>query len=293
MHGEYRARPGAASPAEVIARRWRTRYIPPMPYPNFDPILVSIGPLAIRWYGLMYLFGFASAWLLGRYRAKKSGVFTVREFDDILTWGLFGVILGGRMGYVLFYDLGFFLRHPLEIFFLQHGGMSFHGGMLGVIFFMWYAAHKRGKTLFQTMDFMAPLVPPGLFFGRIGNFINAELWGRVTDSPLGMVFPGAGPLPRHPSQLYEAALEGVLFFAILWVYSAKPRPRTAVSALFLMGYGTFRFIVEFFREPDAHLGFVALGFLSMGQILCLPMILGGALLMWHAYARRNSPRSGA
>ena len=271
----------------IIAPLSARRYTPRMTYPQFDPVIFSVGPFAVRWYGFMYLLGFASAWLLGRYRARGTGVFTVREFDDILTWGLFGVIIGARLGYVLFYDFSYYLAHPAEIFFLQRGGMSFHGGMLGVIFLMWFAAHRRGKTLFQTMDFMAPLVPPGLFFGRLGNFINAELWGRVTDSPFGMVFPGAGPLPRHPSQLYEAALEGVVFFLILWLYSAKPRPRRAVSGLFLIGYGTFRFIVEFFREPDAHLGFVALDFLSMGQMLCIPMILFGALLMWLAYSAKG------
>lgn len=258
-----------------------------MTFPQFDPIIFSIGPLALRWYGFMYLLGFVSAWLLGRNRARQTGVFSVQEFDDILTWGLFGVILGGRLGYVLFYDFSFFLNNPVEIFFLQHGGMSFHGGMLGVIFLMWFAAHARGKTLFQTMDFMAPLVPPGLFFGRIGNFINGELWGRITDSPLGVVFPGAGSLPRHPSQLYEAALEGVVVFFLLWFYSAKPRPRMAVSGMFLLWYGVFRFIIEFFREPDGHIGFVAFDFLSMGQMLCLPMIFGGLLLIRIAYIREN------
>ena len=258
-----------------------------MTFPNFDPILVSIGPFAVRWYGLMYIFGFASGWLLGRIRVKKTGTFTVQEFDDILTWGLLGVIVGARLGYVVFYDFAHYLANPLQILDLRQGGMSFHGGMLGVIFLMWYAAARRGKTLFQTMDFMAPLVPPGLFFGRIGNFINGELWGRVTDASVGMVFPHGGPLPRHPSQLYEAVLEGLVFFVLLWVYSAKPRPRMAVSGMFLAGYGTFRFIVEFFREPDAHLGFVALNFLSMGQMLCIPMLLGGALLLYLAYSRQK------
>jgi len=257
-----------------------------MTFPQFDPEIVAIGPFSMRWYGMMYLFGFASAWLLGRYRAKKTGVFTVREFDDILTWGLFGVLIGARLGYVLFYDFAHYFANPIQIFYLQNGGMSFHGGMLGVIFLMWHAAHRRGKTLFETMDFMAPLVPPGLFFGRLGNFINAELWGRVTDSPLGMVFPGAGPLPRHPSQLYEAALEGIVLFSILWIYSAKPRPRMAVSGMFLVGYGVFRFTMEFFREPDAYLGFIALNFFSMGQLLCVPMILGGLLLLRLACRRQ-------
>ena len=255
-------------------------------FPQIDPILVTIGPFAVRWYGLMYIFGFLTAWVLGRYRAKRVGTFTAHEFDDLLTWGCFGVIVGGRLGYVLFYDFAYYMVNPLEIIYLQRGGMSFHGGMLGVIFSVWFAARMRGKTLFQTMDFVAPLVPPGLFFGRIGNFINGELWGRVTDAPIGMMFPGGGPLPRHPSQLYEAGLEGLVFFCLLWAYSAKPRPRMAVSGLFLLGYGSFRFVVEFFREPDAHLGLVALNTLSMGQVLCLPMILGGALLMLYA-CRKN------
>ncbi|CAK7072800.1 MAG: Phosphatidylglycerol--prolipoprotein diacylglyceryl transferase [Desulfovibrio sp.] len=256
-----------------------------MTFPQFDPVIFSLGPFSVRWYGMMYLFGFISAFLLGRYRAKKTGAFTVREFDDILTWGLFGVLIGARLGYVIFYDFSYYLANPLHIFYLQYGGMSFHGGMLGVILLMWVAAAQRGKTLFQTMDFMAPLVPPGLFFGRIGNFINGELWGRVTDSPIGMVFPHGGNLPRHPSQLYEAALEGIVFFAILWMYSAKPRPRMAVSGLFLLGYGTFRFIVEFFREPDAHIGLEAFNLFSRGQLLCIPMIIFGAFLMFLAYKR--------
>ena len=256
-----------------------------MIFPQIDPIALSVGPLAVRWYGLMYLFGFVSAWLLGRYRAKQSGTFTAREFDDILTWGCFGVLAGARLGYVLFYDFGYYLGHPIEIFYLQRGGMSFHGGMLGVMFSIWYAARQRGKTFFHVLDFFAPLVPPGLFFGRIGNFINAELWGRITDAPIGMVFPGAGFLPRHPSQLYEAFLEGIVLFILLWAYSAKPRPRMAVSGLFGLGYGLFRFAVEFFREPDAHLGFVAFDFLTRGQVLCLPMIAGGILFMIYAYRR--------
>ena len=272
-------------PFPAIACFRRSGYTYRMNFPQFDPIALSMGPLAIRWYGLMYLFGFASAWLLGRYRTKQNTIFTSREFDDILTWGCFGVLVGGRLGYVLFYDLGYYLQHPVEILYLQRGGMSFHGGMLGVICFMWYAARQRGKAFFQIMDFVAPLVPTGLFFGRIGNFINAELWGRVTESPIGMVFPGAGPFPRHPSQLYEAFLEGLVFFLLLWIYSAKPRPRMAVSGLFSLGYGTFRFIVEFFREPDAHIGFVAFDFLTRGQMLCLPMIAGGILLIFYAYHR--------
>ncbi len=256
-------------------------------YPEFSPEAFSIGPLSVRWYGLTYFFGFLSAWALGRYRVRKSGaLLTAAQFEDILIWGCFGVILGARFGYVLFYQPGWFVSHPLEIFRIWEGGMSFHGGLLGVLVAQWLTGRKYGKTFFEVMDFMAPLVPPGLFFGRLGNFINGELWGRVTDVPWGMVFPGAGPLPRHPSQLYEAALEGVLLFALLWVYSAKPRPRMAVSGVFALGYGVFRMTVEFFRQPDAHLGYLAFGFVTMGMVLCLPLIALGIFLLARAYQRR-------
>lgn len=265
-------------------------------YPQFSPEIVSfgpfvfdgftLGPFAIRWYGLTYVLGFVSAWLLGRRRAKQLRVFTPLQFDEVLTYGILGVILGARLGYVIFYQPLYYLEHPVDILKMWHGGMSFHGGLLGVILGQWLAGRRYGKTLFETMDFMAPLVPPGLFFGRLGNFANAELWGRVTDSPLGMVFPGAGPLPRHPSQLYEAALEGVLLFIILWLYSSKPRPRMAVSGVFAFGYGLFRFFVEFFRQPDAHLGYLAFGWLTMGMVLCIPMMLLGLTLLWLAHRRR-------
>ena len=254
-------------------------------YPQFSTDIFSFGPFAVRWYGFMYVLGFASAWLLGRYRTAKSGVFTKNQFDDVLTFGILGVVLGGRLGYVIFYQPALLLEAPLEVFKIWHGGMSFHGGFLGVILGQWLAGRRYGKTFFETIDFMAPLVPPGLFFGRIGNFINAELWGRTTDMPWGMVFPGAGPLPRHPSQLYEAALEGLVLFTILWLYSAKPRPRMAVSGVFALGYGLFRFFVEFFRQPDAHLGYLAFGWLTMGMLLCLPMIVLGLFLLWLAYRR--------
>ncbi|MDL2272025.1 prolipoprotein diacylglyceryl transferase [Desulfovibrio sp. OttesenSCG-928-I05] len=253
-----------------------------LPFPQINPVALSIGPLSVRWYGLMYLFGFVSGWFLGRRRVRTHKTFTLHDFDDLLTWALFGVIVGARLGYVLFYDLAAYIEDPLAIFYLTRGGMSFHGGMLGVIFATWLCAYRKGIPLFRVTDFFAPLVPPGLFFGRIGNFINGELWGRVTDAPIGMIFPEGGPLPRHPSQLYEAALEGVLFFILLWVYSGKPRPRMAVSGMFLLLYGMFRFTVEYFREPDAHLGLVGFGQLSMGQMLCLPMILGGIALLFAA-----------
>lgn len=255
-------------------------------YPSIDPAAFTIGPFAVRWYGLMYLFGFIAAWLLARSRMKKPDcIWTPAMFEDLFSYSILGVILGGRIGYTLFYESSFFLSHPLEILKIWNGGMSFHGGLLGVIFAMLFFARQYKLSVFAVSDFVAPLIAPGLFFGRLGNFINGELWGNYTAVPWGMVFPGAGPLPRHPSQLYEAALEGVLMFIILWVFSAKKRAPAQVSALFLICYGSFRFFVEFFREPDAHLGYLALGWVSMGQILCLPMILGGMGLWIFAVQR--------
>jgi phosphatidylglycerol:prolipoprotein diacylglycerol transferase len=258
-------------------------------YPYFDPVMISIGPLALRWYGMMYVFGVVSGWLLGRWRASKPwNSWTPAMVDDFITWSILGVVAGGRLGYVLFYNAEYYLAHPLKIFAVWEGGMSFHGGVLGVVAVCWLFARARGLGMLEVGDFIAPLVPPGLFFGRIGNFINAELWGRPTDLPWGMPFPGAGGEPRHPSQLYEAGLEGVALFVILWWYSARPRPAGSVGGLFLLGYGVFRFVVEFAREPDAHLGFVALQWMSMGQILCLPMIALGGGLMWWGHARQGA-----
>ncbi len=255
-------------------------------YPQISPVAFSIGPLAVRWYGLMYVFGFICAWLLGVYRAKNSKTFTRKEFEDILTWGLIGVVVGARLGYIIFYDFKLLFTDPAAVFKVWQGGMSFHGGLIGVMLFQWIAGRRRGKSFFEVMDFMAPLVPPGLFFGRLGNFINAELWGKVTDSPVGMIFPNAGPLPRHPSQLYEAALEGVALFIIVWIFSAKPRPRMAVSGLFALGYGVFRIFCEFYRLPDAHIGYLFGGFFTMGMALCLPLIAIGVILLALAYKRR-------
>lgn len=255
-----------------------------MTYPQIDPVALSLGPLSIHWYGLMYLLAFAFVWLLGRFRANRSD-WQANQFDDLLFYGAIGVIIGGRLGYALFYDLSASLANPLSLLKIWQGGMSFHGGLLGVLVAFWYFGRKTGKGFFEVSDFIAPLVPIGLMLGRIGNFINGELWGRVSDVPWAMVFPGAGPLPRHPSQLYQAALEGLLLFIILWFYSAKPRPRAAVSGLFLLGYGVFRFIVEFVRVPDPQYGYLAFGWLTMGQILCLPMILGGIAIMVWAYRR--------
>ena len=255
-----------------------------MIHPQIDPIAFSIGPLAVRWYGLMYLVGFAAAWWLGMRRiAQGMAPITRKQFDDLIFLAVLGVILGGRLGYVLFYKPLHYAAHPLEILAVWQGGMSFHGGLLGVMLAMLLAARRYGVDYLRLMDFLAPLVPLGIAAGRLGNFINGELYGRVTDLPWGMVFRGAGDAPRHPSQLYQFALEGLLLFVILWLYSAKPRARGCVSAVFLVGYGVLRFIAEFGREPDAFLGFLALG-LSMGQWLCLPMIAGGIALF--AWARR-------
>jgi phosphatidylglycerol---prolipoprotein diacylglyceryl transferase len=254
--------------------------------PQFNPVAISIGPLAVRWYGLMYLLGFAIAFLLARSRIKRgmSRKITYAVFDDLFFFSVLGVVFGGRLGYVLFYKPAYYFSHPLDIFAVWHGGMSFHGGFLGVLVAMLYIARKYQIQWLAITDFIAPLVPPALGAGRIGNFINGELWGRVTDVPWGMVFRGAGPLPRHPSQLYEFALEGVLLFIILWHYSAKPRPQGAVSAMFLIGYGVLRFIAEFFRAPDNFLGLLAFN-LSMGQWLSLPMIIVGIVML--AWALRK------
>ncbi|TXF11033.1 prolipoprotein diacylglyceryl transferase [Pelomicrobium methylotrophicum] len=259
-------------------------------HPQFDPVALQLGPLAVRWYGLMYLVGFLGGLWLGKVRARTRPElgFSAKMMDDLLFYVVLGVILGGRLGYVLFYKPADYLANPLHILYLWEGGMSFHGGLLGVIFALWLFARRRGLAWFTVTDFIAPLVPIGLGAGRIGNFINGELWGRPTSVPWAMVFPHVDAVPRHPSQLYEFALEGVALFALLWWFSARPRPVGAVSALFLMGYGVFRFLAEFTREPDAFLGFLALG-LTMGQWLSIPMILGGVALWVWAYKRPGAP----
>ena len=256
-------------------------------HPGFDPIAVAIGPLAIRWYGLMYLTAFAAFWWLGvrRIGAGRAPI-TRAQFDDLLFFGILGVIAGGRMGYVLFYKPAYYLSHPLESFFIWQGGMSFHGGFLGVLLAMLWFSRKTGKGWLEVMDYVAPLVPLGLAAGRLGNFINAELWGRTTEVAWGMLFRGGGALPRHPSQLYEMFAEGILLFILLWFYSARPRPRGAVSGLFLVGYGIARFACEFTREPDDFLGLLAFG-MSMGQWLSAPMVVAGVAMMAWAYRKRT------
>ncbi|CAI3217797.1 Prolipoprotein diacylglyceryl transferase [Desulfovibrio diazotrophicus] len=248
--------------------------------PILDPVALNLGHLQVRWYGLMYLAGFALGWILGRRRAAKPGSgWTAADVDDLLTCVMVGIILGGRLGYVLFYDLPVYLDDPLEILRIWNGGMSFHGGLLGVLGAFWYYARSRGRSFLEVSDFIAPLIPQGLFFGRLGNFVNGELWGKVSDVPWAMIFPGGGPLPRHPSQLYEAALEGLVLGVVLWIFSAKPRKEGAVSGLFALGYAVFRFGVEFVRVPDVQLGYLAFDWLTMGQALCVPLFLAGLWLL--------------
>ncbi|SES81243.1 prolipoprotein diacylglyceryl transferase [Thalassotalea agarivorans] len=250
-------------------------------FPVIDPVIVSLGPIALRWYGLMYLIGFVFALILANKQADNSkGLWTRDQVSDLLFYGFLGVVLGGRVGYVLFYQFELFVADPLYLFKIWEGGMSFHGGLLGVITAIYLFARKTNKGFLAVGDFVAPLVPIGLGLGRIGNFINSELWGRQTDVPWAFVFP-TDPLqvPRHPSQLYEFALEGVVLFAILYWLARKPRPLGLLSGVFLIGYGAFRMFVELFREPDAHLGFY-FEFISMGQLLSLPMVLAGILVIY-------------
>ena len=260
-------------------------------HPQFNPVAIALGPLQIHWYGLSYLAAFGLfMWLAGKRIAQPWYAdigWTRRDIDDMLFWGVLGVVLGGRLGYVLFYKLNHYLADPLDIFSVWKGGMSFHGGMLGVIVAMMLFARSRGRPWLQVTDLIAPCVPTGLASGRVGNFINGELWGRPADPslPWAMVFPQSGSdLPRHPSQVYQFAMEGLLLFALLWLYARHPRKTGQVSGAFLFGYGAFRFVAEYFREPDSFLGLRALGW-SQGQWLCVPMILGGAAL-WIWASRR-------
>ncbi|MFA6970262.1 MAG: prolipoprotein diacylglyceryl transferase [Gallionella sp.] len=256
-------------------------------YPHINPIALQLGPLAIHWYGLMYMAGFLTFIWLGRKRivALNLKQFNNKLLDDLLFYGVLGVILGGRLGEVIFYNPGYYFANPLKILAVWEGGMSFHGGFLGVLVAMAVFAWQHKLRWLELMDFVAPLVPPGLAFGRLGNFINGELWGRPTDLPWGMVFPHVDNLPRHPSQLYEFALEGVLLFTLLWLYAKQPRPTGAVSGLFLIGYGSFRFLGEFTRNPDDGIfGLMTFG-ISMGQWLSLPMVIVGILMMTWSISR--------
>lgn len=270
-------------------------------HPEIDPVALRLGPLSVHWYGLSYLLAFALFYFLATRRLRhepfasmaEPAPWTRRDVEDLLFWGVLGVVAGGRLGYCLFYKPAYYLGHPLEIFAVWQGGMSFHGGMLGVIVAMALWAWRRGRPWLQVTDFIAPCVPLGLASGRIANFVNGELWGRVADPalPWAMVFRGAAlpdgsNPPRHPSQLYQFALEGVLLFVLLWLYARQPRRTGQVSGAFLVGYGVLRFVAEYFRQPDAHLGLLALG-MSMGQWLCVPMVAIGALMWWHA---GRSPR---
>jgi phosphatidylglycerol:prolipoprotein diacylglycerol transferase len=257
-------------------------------YPDIDPVAISAGPFEVHWYGLMYLIAFLAGWWLGRLRTRRPGTtWKAGEIGDLVFYFALGAILGGRIGYTLMYNLPGFIDDPLVILRIWQGGMSYHGGMVGVLVAMWLYGRHTNRTFFFVTDYLAPLVPIGLGAGRLGNFINGELWGRPTDLPWGMVFPYVDALPRHPSMLYEALLEGLVFFIILWVYSRKPRPTMAVSGLYLLTYGVFRFLVEFVRVPDAHIGYLALDWLTMGHVLTLPMIVIGAAFMIYAYRRKD------
>ena len=259
-------------------------------HPQFDPIAFSLGPLSVRWYGLMYLVAFVQFILLGRYRIRtRPSILTVEQLDDLLFYGMLGVILGGRLGQVIFYEPGYYFAHPLEIFAVWKGGMAFHGGFLGVLIALGLWARKQDFNWLDVVDFVAPLVPLGLAAGRIGNFINGELWGRVTDPslPWAMVFPQSGDLqPRHPSQLYHVGLEGLTLFVILWLFASRPRQRGAITGMALAGYGLCRFITEFFREPDAGI-FGHSYTISMGQWLSLPMIAVGIALLIFAQRKQE------
>ncbi|WP_189457898.1 prolipoprotein diacylglyceryl transferase [Cognatilysobacter bugurensis] len=271
---------------------------------QIDPVALQLGPVAIHWYGIMYLLAFGVAWWLGLKRVRAGRLPGVNEqaYGDLLFYGMLGVVLGGRLGYALFYAFGDVVRNPLTLLRIWEGGMSFHGGLLGVLVACLWWARRYRLHFFDVVDFVAPLVPPGLGFGRLGNYIGAELWGKFTGAGWGVVFPRSdlGPytgmpldrlrelhangaldaFARHPSQLYQAALEGLVMFTVLWVYSHKPRPRYAVSGMFALLYGVFRFLVEFVRMPDAQLGYLAFGWLTMGQVLSLPLIAIGLFLLW-------------
>ena len=252
---------------------------------DFDPVAFYVFGWPIHWYGLTYLFGFSASWGLARYRVAKGVVdWKPIEVDDLLFYAGLGAIVGGRIGYMFFYNFAVLLDDPISFFKVWQGGMSFHGGLLGVLVGLWFFNRRYKKGYFNIVDFITPYVPLSILSVRIGNFINGELWGKVSDVPWAMVFPNSGSnLPRHPSPLYEAFLEGVVLFVVLWIVSAKPRPTMTLSGVFAIGYGLARFVVEFVRLPDAHIGYLAFGWLTMGQILTLPLIATGLILLWLAY----------
>lgn len=276
-------------------------------YPAIDPVIVSLGPLSVRWYGLAYLAAFALAWWLGNRRADRPGSgWSRQDVSDVVFYGAVGAVLGGRIGYTLFYGFEQLARDPLFILRIWEGGMSFHGGLIGALVGLWWFGRRSGRGFFQVSDFVAPLVPLGLGLGRLGNFANTELPGRVTESALGVVYPCSAeairqinplcvgewePFARHISPLYQAFTEGLVLFLLVWWFSARPRPTAAVSGMFLLGYGSLRFITEFFRTPDAHLGFIALDWLTMGQLLSIPMVIIGILLLLGS--RRGAVRAAA
>ncbi|WP_133130210.1 prolipoprotein diacylglyceryl transferase [Legionella yabuuchiae] len=250
-------------------------------FPHIDPVAFSLGPVRVHWYGLMYLVGFIAAWLLAHWRVKRYRLdWTSEQIGDLIFYSAVGVIVGGRLGYMVFYNLPQFIEQPLSLFKVWQGGMSFHGGLLGVMLALWLLTYKFNKRFLEISDFVVPLVPIGLAAGRLGNFINGELWGRPTDMPWGVVFPHVDLQPRHPSQLYEFGLEGVALFVLIWWYASKPRPLGCVSAVFLVGYATARLIIEFFRAPDPQLGYLAFNWLTMGQLLSIPMLIIGIVYLW-------------
>ena len=257
-------------------------------FPQFDPVAISVGPISIHWYGVMYIIAFGGAWVLANYRRNKIGNhWSSEQISDLVFYGAMGAVLGGRIGSVFFYNIDRFLDDPLWLFRVWEGGMSFHGGFIGVLIAMFLYSRSINKKFWETVDFIAPCVPFGIGAGRLGNFIGGELWGRPTDAPWGMIFPHVDNLPRHPSQLYEIALEGVVLFIIIWWFSSVTKPRMAVSGTFAILYGSFRFFIEFFREPDLHIGFIAFDWLTMGQLLSLPMVIVGFSLVIFAYNNKS------
>jgi phosphatidylglycerol:prolipoprotein diacylglycerol transferase len=257
-------------------------------FPQFDPVAISVGPISIHWYGVMYIIAFGGAWVLANYRRNKIGNhWSSEQISDLVFYGAMGAVLGGRIGSVFFYNIDRFLDDPLWLFRVWEGGMSFHGGFIGVLIAMFLYSRSINRKFWETVDFIAPCVPFGIGAGRLGNFIGGELWGRPTDAPWGMIFSHVDDLPRHPSQLYEIALEGVVLFIVIWWFSSATKPRMAVSGTFAILYGSFRFFIEFFREPDLHIGFIAFDWLTMGQLLSLPMVIVGFSLVIFAYNNKS------